>query len=232
MEYESYKQHLSDLHQDLATAVGDWASLASTAVSALETACSGEAVDLQGLKDAKASFASEAGFLRTLPDRIEEFRKEVRGLKQFYAPESIPQPMAAFQEEPVKGGWFGLKRASSAAAVEAAPAPVVEAHSDQRAFTEARTQMAALDRLLDSIRDDIARTIADSEEIAYTLKTEVVSLNTLIRAGGETKKKESRRFFLEEAVGILSERTNQLGLHARAVGRLHSSEYVENPFEA
>jgi hypothetical protein len=230
MEYESYKQHLSDRHQELASAVGDWTTLACVALEAIENACRGETVDLHALKDAKASFASEAGFLRSLPDRIEEFRKEVRGLKRFYAPESIQRP-SSFQEEPAKGGWFGLKRTAASAVAEIAPAPAAEAHSDQRAFTEARSQMAALDRLLDTVRDDIAKTTGDSEEIAYRLKTEVVSLNAQIRADSDTKKRESRRFFLEEAVGILSERTTQLGLHARAVGRLHSSEYVENPFE-
>jgi hypothetical protein len=229
MEYESYKQNLETLSQGISTSVDEWLKLSSGVLAALDAACAGKAVDVAGLQDVKASFAAEAGFLKTLPERIQEYRGEIRGLRKFYAPEE-PKAVIAFAEEPAKAGWFSKKK--QAASPEPAPAPQPTAHSDQRAFNDARTLMAGLDSRLDEIKSEVLRLSEESEEAAYGFKTEVVSLNAAIRsAGKDVKKKEARRFFLEEAVAILAERSTQLGLHARVIGRLHSSEYVENPFD-
>lgn len=229
MEYESYKQNLETLSQGIAASVADWLKLSSGVLVTLDTACAGKAVDIAGLQDVKASFAAEAGFLKSLPERIQEYRSEIRGLRKFYAPEET-KVSVAFAEEPVKAGWFGKKKQNTS--VEPAPVPQPAAHSDQRAFNDARALMAALDSKLDEIKSEIVSVSEESEEAAYGFKTEVVSLNAAIRSGGkDVKKKEARRFFLEEAVAILAERSTQLGLHARVIGRLHSSEYIENPFD-
>lgn len=232
MEYESYKQQLEALSNGIAVAVNDWLSLSGGVLGALEAACSRETVDIHGLQDVKASFAAEAGFLKGLPDRIEEYRKAVKGLRQFYEP--ARQPVSAFTipEEPTKGGWlFGIKKSQTPAQIEPV-VPEPDIHRDQRAFIDAKALLAALDGSLDNIRGHIQRVTEESDEVAYGYKTEVVSLNAEIRAAGsEVRRKEARRFFLEEAVGILSERSTQLRLHDRVIGRLHSSEYVENPFE-
>jgi hypothetical protein len=229
MEYESYKQNLETLSQGIAASVDEWLKLSSGVLGALDTACAGKAVDIAGLQDVKASFSAEAGFLKSFPERIQEYRGEIKGLRQFYAPEE-QKAAVAFAEEPVKAGWFGKKK--QGAVLEPAPAPQPAIHSDQRAFNDARTLMAGLDARLDEIKAEIVRVSEESEEAAYGFKTEVVSLNAAIRGGGkDLKKKEARRFFLEEAVAILAERSTQLGLHARVIGRLHSSEYVENPFD-
>jgi hypothetical protein len=234
MEYESYKQNLETLSQGIAASVDEWIKLSGGVLGALDTACAGKAVDIAGLQDVKASFSAEAGFLKSLPDRIQEYRAEIKGLRKFYAPEEQTTPVVAFAEEPVKAGWFGKKKQniSTAHVTEAAPAPRPTAHSDQRAFNDARNLMAGLDAKLEEIKAEILRVAEASEEAAYGFKTEVVSLNTAIRGGGkDLKKKEARRFFLEDAVAILAERSTQLGLHARVIGRLHSSEFVENPFD-
>ena len=234
MEYESYKQHLETLSNGIAAAVDDWLTLSGGVVGSLQTACAGEAVDIQGFKDVKASLAAEAGFLKGLPDRIEEYRKAVRGLRQFYEPSRQPAAGVPVPEEPAKGGWlFGLKRSTSAT-VQIEPTIMTEPdiHRDQRAFLDAKALLAALDGSLDDIKGHILRVAEESDEVAYGYKTEVVALNADIRAAAsESRKKESRRFFLEEAVGMLADRSTQLGLHARVIGRLHSSEYVENPFD-
>lgn len=234
MEYESYKQHLETLSNGIATGVDDWMTLSGGVLGSLRTACARETVDIQGLKDVKASFAAEAGFLKGLPDRIEEYRKAVRGLRQFYEPSRQPAATALMPEEPVKGGWlFGLKR-STAPAAQIEPTIIAhpDIHRDQRAFIDAKAMLAALDSSLDKIKAHILQVAEESDELAYGYKTEVVALNADIRAASsEDRKKESRRFFLEEAVGMLADRSTQLGLHARVIGRLHSSEYVENPFE-
>lgn len=229
MEYESYKQNLETLSQGISTSVDEWLRLSNGVLAALDAACAGKAVDIAGLQDVKASFFAEAGFLKSLPDRIEEYRNEIRGLRKFYAPEE-PKAAIAFPEGPAKAGWFGKKKQT--ASTEPAPAPQPTAHRDQRAFNDARNLMAGLDAKLDEIKAEILRVSEESEEAAYDFKTEVVSLNAAIRSGGkDIKTKEARRFFLEDAVAILAERSSQLGLHARVIGRLHSSEYVENPFD-
>jgi hypothetical protein len=232
MEYESYKQHLESLSQGIASAVLDWSDLSSKALPELESACAGEAVDIHGLRDVKASFAAEATFLKGMPDRIEEYREQIRGLRRFYEPTEQAATIL-LEEEPAKGGWlFGKKRQQLPSAVEPPP-QVADIHRDQRAFNDARALLSELDQRLDALRELIAKAIDESEEVAYGYKSEVVALNGEIRSASQDvrRKKEARRFFLEEAVGILSERATQLGLHSRVIGRLHSSEYIENPFE-
>lgn len=230
MEYESYKQNLENLSKGIFLSSAEWLNLSGGVLGALEAACAGKAVDLAGLQEAKISFAAEAHFLKLLPERIQEYRAEIRGLRKFYAPEERKSAIE-FAEEPVKAGWFGKKR-QAAVVEQVAQVPQTDVHSDQRAFNDARTLMSALDAKLDEIKSEIARLAEESEEVAYGFKTEVVSLNAAIRSGGkDVKKKEARRFFLEDAVAILAERSTQLGLHARVIGRLHSSEYVENPFD-
>jgi hypothetical protein len=229
MEYESYKQNLETMSQSIAAGADDWLKLAGGVLGAIESACAGEAVDVAALQDVKASFSAEAGFLKSLPERIEEYRTEIKGLRRFYAPIE-PKAVQVLAEETTKSGWFGKKKQ---AALEPIPVPAAhpENHSDQRAFNDARALMIGLDAKLDEIKGEILRLAEDSDEIAYAFKTEVVSLNVAIREGGkDTKKKEARRFFLEEAVAMLSERSSHLGLHARVIGRFHSSEYIENPF--
>jgi hypothetical protein len=77
MEYESYKQNLETLSQGIAASVDEWIKLSGGVLGALDTACAGKAVDVAGLQDVKASFSAEAGFLKSLPDRIQEYRAEI-----------------------------------------------------------------------------------------------------------------------------------------------------------
>ncbi|NTF17594.1 hypothetical protein G6L37_04225 [Agrobacterium rubi] len=233
MEYESYKQHLEALSDGIAVVVNDWLSLAGGVLETLEIACVGESVDIQILQDVKASFSAEATFLKGLPDRIEEYRKAIKGLRQFYEPATIAPLAAISTEEPSKGGWlFGIKRTPAVSSIEPPALSDPDIHRDQRAFIDAKTLLSALDTSLDNIKAQIVRIGDESDEAAYGYKTEVVALNADIRqAKSDNRKREARRFFLEEAVGMLTDRATQLSLHARVVGRLHSSEYLENPFE-
>jgi hypothetical protein len=232
MEYESYKQNLETLADGINESVDEWTKLSDGVLGMLETACAGQAIDVAALQDVKASFAAEAGFLKILPQRIEEYRKEIRGLRKFYAPEPVEVAPIFTAEEPVKTGWFGRKKSVSEPVAVPEPQPKVTPHQDQRAFNDARSLMTALDKRLEAVKAIIIELAEDCDEAAYGYKSEVVSLNSEIRAGGpDLKKKEARRFFLEEAVAMLAERSTQLLLHARVVGRLHSSEYMENPFE-
>lgn len=233
MEYESYRANLQSLAEGLKRAASDWAALADGAIGTLKEACANESVDLQGLQDVRASLATEASFLGQLPERIEEYRTAIKGLRAYYEPEQKPPTVQFPPEEPTKGGWlFGLKRTHTPTPIAEPAEQSIEVHRDQRAFNEAKALLKDLDLTLEVLKTQIVKAAERGDDLAYDYKTEVVTLNADIRrAETDVRKKQARRFFLEDAVAILSERSAQLSLHGRAIGRLHSSEYVENPFD-
>lgn len=238
MDYETFIDELRAPTFGLIASISDWKDLDVASGEAIRTACEREVVDVQALQDVRASLAAEQAFFRSLQSGVEDYRTQLAGLKQFYAATVIAQPQAeAVYEEQSKAGLFGLlKRPVAAQPAAIARQEVVEppSNTDQRAFIALKQRLSQLDDILAGVREDIAAMSESAEDDAFGLKSEVVRINAQLRsaiAEQAAKKLETRRFYLEEAIGMLSERVVFLGLQHRVVGKMFSNEVVENPFE-
>lgn len=237
MDYESFIASIEQSASDISDAQAGWLKNGSDAEAALVAACAGETVDVQGLQNVRASLSQEQDFFRKLQQQVAEHRVRVGGFKKFY---TVAAPaVAAFVpvEEPAKAGLFGrLKRPTVVAAPAALPEEQAPpAHSEQRAFIAMKEQIARTDAVLGEIKTRVAETAEMAEELAFGFKAEVVAINAALRSqkigSNEQKKLATRRFYLEEAISLTSERVVFLGLQTRVLARMHSTEILEDPFE-
>lgn len=238
MDYETFIAKIDDTTAALSSSVAEWHQLDSVAGVAFKAACEREIIDVQALQDIRASMSSEQNFFRQLQSRVNDYREQLAGFKKFYTVTAPVPQMAVTVEEPAKTGLFGRLKKQAPPAASAIPlldeTPSVTTHNEQRAFIEMKNRIVQLDALLADVKEYVSSVSEGSEELAFGFKTEVVKINSVLRSKpteAAAKKLETRRFYLEEAIGIASDRVVFLGLQARVVAKMHSTEVVENPFE-
>jgi hypothetical protein len=227
MSYQDYNTAASVAYDTIVASTDEWRGLCGKVAEALQALCLPEAALPSALSELRASFGAEQSFFKALASDAEAYRQRLDGFKAFYQRAASSAPVTA--QKAGKAGWFGAKR-------EALPTPQIEPRDDeqsvyegQRAFAEAKRRASEYDLFLEAVKADVEMVIAETEEVGYALRTAVVEINGDLRQKA-SRKLETRRFQLEDAVAACSERVVQLGLNLRVLGRLASAEFVENPF--
>lgn len=227
MDYQEHTAATDRAFEGILASTSDWNALCGKIEIAMKVIGGVEASLAQELQDLRASFAAEQSFFKTLNGAADKYRELLDGFKAFYQP---PEPVVepAIQKTG-RSGWFGGRK-DERPAPDPKPARDEEAvYRGQRAFAEAKRRAAEYDAHLEGIRGEIEKAIRETEEVAYGLRASVVDINATLRDSA-SRKLETRRFQLEDAVAACSERVTSLGLNARVVARLTSGEFVENPF--
>jgi hypothetical protein len=229
MSYQDYNSTASTEYGAIIASTDEWRDLCGKVGEAMRALSGPDAALPSQLSDLRASFGAEQSFFKAFASGAEAYRQRIDGFKRFYRQPAAS--VAAVAQKTGKTGWFGARR-------EVAQAVQIEPRDDeqgvyegQRAFAEAKRRASEYDHHLEAVKADVEKVIAETEEVGYALRAAVVEINDDLRKTA-SRKLETRRFQLEDAVAACSERVVQLGLNVRILARLASAEFLENPFVA
>lgn len=229
MDYQEHLTQTSRAFDGIGAGAEKWNTVREHAEEQLRTLNSADASLPSEIAELRAIFAEEQAFFKEFAAAAEDYRKQLDGFKAFFATPAAG-PFTSAQQKSGKTSWFGSRREEKQAVQVEPKVEERSAYEGQRAFGEAKRRAAEYDSLLDTLRVSVEAVAEDTEEVAYSLRAVVVETNAELREK-PSRKLETRRFHLEDAVAACSDRVAQLGLNARVIARLASSEFVENPFD-
>jgi hypothetical protein len=227
MDYQEHLNAASVAFDAISASTNEWHALCGKVADAMRALPRQEASLVSDLSDLRASFAAEQSFFKALASAAEDYRESVHRFKAFYQNTVATTPAAV--QKVGKTGWFGGKREEKLTIQAIPQLDEQTVYDGQRAFSEARRRAGEYDAHLEAIKAAVDTVISETEEVGYVLRKAVVEINADLRRTA-SRKLETRRFHLEDAVAACSERVLQLGLNARVVARLSSAQFVENPF--